>query len=198
MNLFFSMFDYPTSGESSRTMTRNSGKRVQFNENSEVFTSFDSDEAGNENDFDLKKRRKSSAEKVKGQIFDVAFKESSQELSAANLRDRMKVIIQASIEEDDEKIRYLVNTPKLAWTHLGGAEGNNNKEELENLDHIKADCTTKKLAKNGVGSKRRNVVAVAQMDTESQAVSTVDYLFSAHLLINATNRFLKTILVHFQ
>ena len=169
------MFDHPTSGESSRPVTRNSGKRVQFNENSEVFTSFDSDEeVDNENDFDLKKRRKSSAEKVKGQIFDVAFTESSQELSAAKLRDRMKVIIKASIEEDDEKIRYLVNTPKLAWTHLGGSEGNNNEEELENLDHIKAD-TTKKLAKNGFGNKKKNVVAVAQTDTESQAVSILQF-----------------------
>ena len=170
------MFDHPTSGESSRPVTRNSGKRVQFNENSEVFTSFDSDEeVDNENDFDMKKRRKSSAEKVKGQIFDVAFTESSQELSAAKLRDRMKVIIKASIEEDDEKIRYLVNTPKLAWTHLGGSEGNNNEEELENLDHIKAD-TTRKLAKNGIGNKKKNVVAVAQTDTESQAVRILQFL----------------------
>ena len=134
---------------------------MQFNENSEVFTSFEEEE-----EFDLKKRRKSSAEKVKGQIFDVAFKDP-QELSAAKLRDRMKVIIQASIEEDEEKVRYLLNAPKLAWTQLSG--NNNETENPMDWDQIQTDKNPVKKKKDPFLRKSNTVSVMA--DTESQAVS---------------------------
>ena len=112
----------------------------------------------------MKKRRKSSAEKVKGQIFDVAFKKDSQELSAAKLRDQMKVIIQASMEEDEEKIRCLEKAPKLAWAQLSQDFSRSIEEDP---DHIKPDSNPKKAPR--VPKLKRNVVE--NCDAVAQTVS---------------------------
>ena len=111
----------------------------------------------------MKKRRKSSAEKVKGQIFDVAFKKDSQELSAVKLRDQMKFIIQASMEEDEEKIRCLEKAPKLAWAQLNQDFG----RSIEDPDQIKPDSNPKKEQR--MPKLKRNVVE--NCDAEAQTVS---------------------------
>ena len=94
----------------------------------------------------------------------MAFKKDSQELSAAKLRDQMKVIIQASIEEDEEKIRYLDKIPKLAWTHLDQEVS----QSVEDPDQIKSDSNPKKIQKTPRLLKRN---LVANSHAEAKTVS---------------------------
>ena len=73
----------------------------------------------------------------------------------------MKVIIQASIEEDEEKIRYLEKTPKLAWAHLD----QDFSRCMEDPDNIVSDTELKKDRK--VLKLKRNAVSNCDVDTQT-------------------------------